>query len=165
MMNDSRPSNKSDENIMAGRMALNHDFKEFLQLLNDHDVRYLVVGGYALALHGHPRYTKDLDIWFDNEKVNAEKLMQVLTRFGFGSLNIELEDLTSPDKIIQLGYPPNRIDLITMLDGVTFGECFKSKQDVSIDELTINVIDLASFRKNKRAVGRHQDLADLENLE
>jgi hypothetical protein len=94
---------------------LNQDFKEFIQSLNDNQVRYLVIGGYAVALHGYPRYTKDIDIWIEMTLENAAKLIQALQQFGFGSLGLTSEDFLAPDQVIQLGYPPNRIDLITLL--------------------------------------------------
>ena len=106
---------------------LNQDFKEFIQLLNANQVKYLVIGGYAVAIHGHPRYTKDIDIWIEMSSENAQKLMIALTEFGFGSLGLNAEDFQSPDQIIQLGYPPNRIDLITTPDGIDFATCYKQK--------------------------------------
>ena len=112
---------------------LNQDFKEFIISLNDNQVRYLVIGGYAVSLHGYPRYTKDID--------------------------------QEPDQIIQLGYPPNRIDLITTPPGVDFEPCYASRMEVEIDDVKVNFIDLEHLKQNKRAAGRLQDLADLENLQ
>lgn len=140
------------------------DFKEFIQSLSDNDVRYLVVGGYAVALHGYPRYTKDIDIWIDSSKENAVKLLNALDQFGFGSVGLKVEDFLEADQIIQLGYPPNRIDLLTSLAGVTFDVCYELKIDVIIDDVIVNFIDIDSLKKNKRASGRLQDLADIENL-
>ncbi len=145
-------------------MVLNKDFREFIQLLNDHDVLYLVVGGYAVAFHGHPRYTKDLDLWIWLNKSNAEKILQVLKDFGFGSLDLKVDDFLNPEQVIQLGYPPNRIDLLTDLKGINFKECYSTKVEVTIEGTIINFIDLENLKKNKKATGRHQDLADLENL-
>ena len=143
----------------------NQDFKEFIQSLNDNQVRYLIVGGYAVALHGYPRYTKDLDIWIELNPANAAKLIKALDQFGFSSLGLRVEDFLEADQIVQLGYPPNRIDLITSMPGVDFEGCFTSRVKVMIDDVLINFIDLENLKKNKRAVGRLQDLADLENLE
>ena len=145
-------------------MILNQDFKEFIQLLNEHEVKYLVVGGYAVAFHGYPRYTKDIDIWIYLDKANAEKLLKALKDFGFGSLDLKVEDFLDPDQVIQLGYPPNRIDLITDLKGVEFKNCFSAKIEVEIDGTKVNFIDLEHLKQNKQATGRHQDLADLEHL-
>ena len=143
---------------------LNQDFKEFIQFLNDNKVNYLVVGGYAVAVHGHPRYTKDIDIWIETNPENAANLLLALEQFGFGSLGLKLEDFLTPNQIIQLGYPPNRIDLLTSIDGVDFADCYSSRIEVNINDLIVNFIDLENLKKNKKASGRLQDLADLENL-
>jgi hypothetical protein len=161
----SLPSSKSGTNIIAGGMVLNPDFKEFIQSLSDNHVRYLVVGGYAVALHGHPRYTKDIDIWVERTPQNASQVVKALDQFGFGSLGLKEADFLVPDQIIQLGYPPNRIDLLTTLPGVDFGDCYRSRVEIEVDEVRVNFIDLENLKKNKKASGRHQDLADLENLE
>jgi hypothetical protein len=143
---------------------LNQDFKEFIQLLNDNQVKYLIVGGYAVAVHGHPRYTKDIDVWIEISEENSLKLLTALTQFGFGSLGLTPEDFQAQNQIIQLGYPPNRIDLITSPDGVDFQTCYNSKMEFLIDDMMIDFIDLDNLKKNKLASGRLQDLADLENL-
>ncbi len=146
-------------------MVLNQDFKEFIRLLNENSVRYLVVGGYAVAFHGYPRYTKDLDIWIALEKENAANVINALDQFGFSSLGLKAEDFLEPDQIIQLGYPPNRIDLLTTVEGVNFESSYATRVEVTIDEILMSLIDLDNLKKNKKAVGRLQDLADLENLE
>lgn len=146
-------------------MIIDKDFKEFIRLLNKNDVKYLIVGGYAVALHGHPRYTKDLDIWIWVHKNNAEKLLITLKEFGFTSLGLKTDDFLSLGNVIQLGYPPNRIDLLTSVDGVDFDECYETRVQVEIEDISAYFIDLKNLKKNKRASGRHQDLADLENLE
>jgi len=144
---------------------LNQDFKEFIALLNDNGVRYLVIGGYAVALHGYPRYTKDIDIWIEMSVENAGKMVQALVQFGFGSLGLKEEDFLEPEQIIQLGYAPNRIDLITTPPGVDFRECYESRIEVEIEGVKVNFIDLENLKRSKRACGRLQDLADIENLE
>ena len=144
---------------------LSLDFKEFIQSLNGNGVRYLVVGGYAVALHGYPRYTKDIDIWVELNPSNADKIMRTLDQFGFASLGLKAEDFLEPDTIIQLGYPPNRIDLLTTLTGVDFETCYSARIELDIEGLTVNFIDLENLKENKKASGRAQDLADLENLE
>ncbi|RLA40576.1 MAG: hypothetical protein DRR42_25710 [Gammaproteobacteria bacterium] len=144
---------------------INRDFKEFIELLNKNDVKYLVVGGYALAFHGHPRFTKDIDFWVWVDKKNAEKIMKTLRDFGFSSLDIKEEDFLKPDYVVQLGQPPARIDLLTSVTGLEFEECYASRVHVELQDIEIDFIDLENFKKNKKAVGRHQDLADLENLE
>ena len=143
---------------------LNRDFKEFIQSLNDNHVRYLIVGGYAVAFHGHPRYTKDIDVWIEMTQENSGNVIKALEQFGFGSLGLKEDDFLLPDQIIQLGYPPSRIDLITTLSGVDFASCYASHVQINIDGIQVNFIDLENLRKNKQASGRHQDLADLESL-
>lgn len=144
---------------------LNQDFKEFIQSLNDNHVRYLVGGGYAVALHGHPRYTKDIDIWVEMEPGNATNLVRALGQFGFDSLGLREADFLVPGQVIRLGQPPNRIDLLTTVSGVDFKSCHESRVTVEVDGVPVSFIDLDNLRKNKAAAGRHQDLADLENLE
>ena len=143
---------------------LSRDFREFIESLNASNVRYLVVGGYAVALHGYPRYTKDLDIWVEPSVPNAQNVLNALFNFGFGSLDITTADFTEEDNIIQLGYPPNRIDLITSLKGLDFVACYPYRVKVEIQGVLIQFIDLENLKINKKALGRPQDLADLENL-
>jgi hypothetical protein len=144
---------------------LSKDFKEFIELLNENNVGYLVVGGYAVAFHGHPRYTKDLDVWIELSPDNANKILDALKKFGFGSLGLKPDDFLQSDQIIQLGYPPNRIDILTTLKDLSFEDCYKARVEVEIQGLHINFIDIENLKKNKRATGRPQDLADAENLE
>ncbi|MGB0718486.1 MAG: DUF6036 family nucleotidyltransferase [Alphaproteobacteria bacterium] len=125
----------------------------------------MIVGGYALAVHGHPRYTKDIDVWILIDHENARKIIQTLNDFGFSELRLTEEDFLTPGNVIQLGYPPNRIDIITQATGVDFKECYSKKLQVEIDGLKINIIDIENLKKNKRATGRLQDLADIEKLE
>ena len=145
-------------------MIFNQDFREFIESLNKHKVRYLLIGGYAVALHGHPRYTKDLDIWIWMDNTNAANLLKALTDFGFSSLSLSIEDFLKPDQIVQLGFPPNRIDLMTSPKGVDFDTCYASREEIEIEGLKVKLIDLNHLKINKKATGRHQELADLENL-
>jgi hypothetical protein len=149
----------------CGNTVLNKDFKEFIQSLNDNQVHYLVVGGYAVALHGHPRYTKDMDVWIEMKPENAKQVAKALEQFGFGSLGLKADDFLVPDQVLQLGNAPNRINLITTLKGIDFENCYASRVDVEIDDVTVNFIDLENLKRNKKATRRNQDLADLENLE
>ena len=144
---------------------LNQDFREFVQSLNDSRVRYLVIGAYAVALHGHPRYTKDLDIWIEMTPDNAAAMVRALDQFGFSSLGLQSSDFLTPDQIIQLGYPPSRIDLITTPPGVDFETCYASRVIVEIDGVPVSFIGLDDLKQSKKASGRLQDLADLENLQ
>lgn len=140
------------------------DFQEFIAALNDQAVRYLVIGGYAVAFHGEPRYTKDLDIWIQLSPENAARLIRALDAFGFGSLNLTVEDFLTPDEVIQLGYPPNRIDLLVSLQGVDFETCYASRVETVMDGVLVNFIDRENLKRNKQATGRLQDLADLDVL-
>ncbi len=146
-------------------MALNKDFKEFIELLNKNKVKYLIVGGYAVAFHGYPRYTRDPDIWLRINNQNAENIIKTLHEFGFNLPEIVSEDFLKKDNIIQLGYPPNRIDLLTEVTGLVFDECYSCKVVVVIDGVKLYFIDIVNLRVNKKSTGRSQDLADLENLE
>jgi hypothetical protein len=145
-------------------MKISRDFKEFIESANKHDVHFLVVGGYAVAFHGHPRYTKDLDIWFERTPKNVEKLLAALSDFGFQSLGLEAKDFLQPDQVIQLGNPPLRIDLLTTISGVEFHKCYPRRSLLDVDGLIIPFISLDDLKDNKAASGRYQDLADLENL-
>ena len=143
---------------------LNRDFKEFAELLNARGVDYLVVGGYALAAHGHPRYTGDIDFWVRPAPDNIARLLTVLGEFGFGSLGLTEGDFAT-DTVVQLGQPPRRIDLLTTIDGVAFDACFARCERVELAGVQLNIIGLDDFKINKRAVGRLKDLADLESLD
>ena len=143
---------------------LTSDFKEFAGLLNSNGVEYLIVGGYALAVHGHPRYTGDLDFWIGHAPDNAARVLAALQQFGFGALGITLDDLSTPGQVIQLGYPPARIDLLTSIDGVDFRQARERQQVVQIGGIDLPFISLEDFKANKRASGRLKDLADLESL-
>jgi len=144
---------------------LTPDFKEFLRFLNENRVRYLLVGGYAVGLHGYPCYTKDLDIWVEASQENAERVIKAIEDFGFASLELTPQDFLEPGVFVQIGYPPVRIDLLTQPSGVVFAECYENREQIEVDGLTIPVIGLEDLRKNKKASGRSQDLADLEKLE
>jgi hypothetical protein len=142
---------------------LNSDFKEFAELLNANAVEYLVVGGYALAAHGHPRYTGDIDFWVSPARANIERLLTALQAFGFGSLGLAASDFDA-DTVIQLRQPPRRIDLLTSIDGVDFANCWARRETVALGGLVLQLIGLDDFKANKRAAGRLKDLADLEAL-
>ena len=145
-------------------MLLNRNFKEFAESLNAKGVDYLVVGDYALAAHGHPRYTGDIDFWVRPTADNLTRPLGALHDFGFGSLGLSLDDFDS-DTVVQLGQPPRRIDLLTAIDGVTFEACFGRREQVELSGIRVNIIGLEDFKTNKHASGRHKDLAELENLE
>lgn len=140
------------------------DFKEFIESLNANNVRYLVVGGYAVAFHGHPRYTKDLDIWIESKPENARELVKALKQFGMDSLDLEENDFLVDDQVVQLGYAPNRIDILSSVDGVDFPNCYSRRVHIQIDGVDVDFISLSDLKKNKLASGRLQDLADLDSL-
>lgn len=147
-----------------GMIRLPSDFKEFLKLLNASGAEYLVIGGYAVGYHGYPRATIDLDIWVGTETENAEKVVDAIKRFGFSDENLSKNSLTQADQIIRMGVPPMRLEILSTISGVDFGECFERRITDVLDDIEINVICLADLKQNKSASGRYQDLSDLENL-
>ena len=146
-------------------IRLPKDFKELLQLLNSKKTEYLVVGGYAVALYGYPRATGDMDIWIAISKDNAHKTVEALREFGFNTAALKEELFLEKEKNIRLGNPPLRIEILTSIDGVEFTECYANRKTVIIDDLNIDFISLEDLKKNKKASGRYQDLADLEHLD
>ena len=146
-------------------IQLPQDFKEFLQLLNSKKIEYLVIGGYAVAFHGHPRATGDIDIWIAISKDNAHKIVEALKEFGFDTPDLKDNLFLEKEQNIRMGNPPLRIEILTSIDGVEFSECYKNKKTTTIDNIEINFISLPDLKKNKKASGRLQDLADIENLE
>jgi predicted nucleotidyltransferase len=142
----------------------NPDFKEFVELLVKNQVEYLVVGGYAVSIHGYPRYTGDLDIWINPTQNNAEKVLSCINEFGFSSFELTDKDFTKEYGIVQLGYPPVRIDIINSIDGVNFEECFQKKSIINIDDLSVNFISLEDLITNKKNTARPRDIDDVENL-
>ena len=140
------------------------DFKEFLKLLNDADVEYLLIGGYAVGYHGYPRTTADMDVWVAISAANAAKLVHVFQRFGMRDSKLKPELFLHRGKIIRMGVPPMRIEVITGIDGVEFAECFAAREIATLDGQKVNLISLRHLRTNKLASGRHKDLDDLEHL-
>lgn len=146
-------------------MILEKDFEDFIRLLNKHEVSYMVVGGYALALHGKPRHTGDLDIWIKISEDNAGRLLKVIKEFGLSSLGLQKADFLEQGYITQIGYPPLRIDILNSIDGVTFDEAALHMQSLQLeDDVLIRYIGLDDFLKNKKASGRKQDLADIKEI-
>ncbi|MFM7756096.1 MAG: nucleotidyltransferase [Actinomycetota bacterium] len=145
-------------------LGFHQDSSEFVELLARHDVRYMIVGGYALAAHGLPRATGDLDAWIWTDAGNADRILEALEEFGFGGLGIAHSDLVSPDCVVQLGYPPYRIDLLTQISGVDFEAAWTRHIEVSIGDVKVPVIGREDLIVNKRATGRPQDIADVKRL-
>jgi hypothetical protein len=140
------------------------DFKEFLQLLNAHQVEYLLVGGYAVGYHGYPRATVDMDIWIGKGPSTAVKMVEVLREFGFDVPNLSADLFLKDDQIVRMGVPPIRLEIFTSIPGVRFEECYPARVVGEIDGVPVSLINLRDLKTNKKASGRNKDLADLENL-
>ena len=140
------------------------DFKEFLRLLNSKKIEYLVVGGYAVGFHGYPRATGDLDIWIAINKKNASKMVEALKDFGFDLPELRVELFLEKEKVIRMGYPPMRLEILTSIDGVIFKPCYKSRVIAEMGDLRVNFISKGDLLINKQASGRPQDLVDVEKL-
>lgn len=143
---------------------LQTDLSEFVGLLNSHKVEYLVVGGHAVAFHGHPRLTGDIDFFINATAENAQRVLDVLGSFGFGNLGISAEDLTAPDKVVQLGRPPNRIDLLTTISGVTFSDAWDTRALGDLGSHAVYFIGWDALIRNKTASGRDKDQVDVKTL-
>ncbi len=144
---------------------LDKDFVEFIECCVNREVKFLVVGGYALAAHGHPRATKDLDVWVLIEPANADRILAALADFGMDSVGLTQSDFLEPGVIVQLGYPPVRIDLLTSASGVTFEDCWDRRITIGVGSVEAGFMSHADLIVNKRASGRPQDLVDIEVLE
>ena len=145
-------------------LTLPPDFKEFLKLLKEHDVRYLLIGGYAVGYHGYARATEDMDIWVAIHPDNAQKLVTAMKAFGLDDPNLTPELFLQKPKIIRMGFPPLRLEITTSISGVEFEECYQAKIVDLFDGIEVNVIDLENLKKNKKASGRTKDIADVEQL-
>ena len=145
-------------------MKTEKDYEEFLALLNKHKVRYCIIGAFAMAFHARPRYTKDIDILVEASADNAKKILKVLDEFGFGSLNLNVEDLTTEGNIIQLGYEPVRIDIMISIKGLDFSKAWRKRVTGPYGQQTVNYIDRQNLIRLKKISARIQDKADLELL-
>ena len=145
-------------------MEIQPDFKELLALLNAHNVDYVIVGAYALAFHGAPRFTGDIDIFVKPDPKNAESILAALQEFGFGSLDLDKSDFQQPDKVIQLGVPPVRVDLITSLTAVSWQQAYSGKIEGIYGDVPVYFLGRKEFLANKKALSRKKDLADIEAL-
>ena len=140
------------------------DFREFLKLLNDHEVAYLLVGGYAVAYHGYPRATTDMNIWVAIHPLNAQRLVDTIRAFGFDMPELSPGVFLQENQAIRMGVPPVRIEVVTSASGVTFEACYAARVVDELDGVAVNVINLEHLKINKKAAGRHRDLDDLEHL-
>lgn len=133
-------------------------------MLNSHQIKYLLIGGYAVNYHGYPRTTGDIDIWVAIQQENAEKLVDTLREFGFESAQLTVDLFMKEDQIVRMGIPPFRIELLTTISGVNFEECYLDRITDVIDDVEVQIISLEHLKLNKQASGRYKDLDDLENL-
>lgn len=140
------------------------DFKEFLKLLNENDVKYLLIGGYAVGYYGYPRATNDMDVWIAIHPQNAQRVVNTLKEFGFDHPELTPELFLQENKIIRMGHPPMRLEISTGISGVEFDECYAGRIVDELDGVEISIISLPDLKTNKKAAGRLKDLADLENL-
>lgn len=148
-------------------MATTHlppDFKEFLKLLAAHQVEYLLIGGYAVGYYGYPRATADMDIWIAINPANVEKIVTTLKEFGFDLPELSQELFLKEWQVVRMGVPPVRIEIATTISGVNFSDCYTRRVVDVLDGVKVNLISLNHLKLNKKASGRHQDLADLEKL-
>ena len=145
-------------------MKLQQDLREFIALLNSHDVEFLVVGGHAVAFHGHPRFTGDIDFLIRPSVQSATRVLNALRAFGFSDLSLSVEDFVKTGNVVQLGRPPNRIDLLTSISGVDFDDAWSSRVQAELDGLAVCFLGWQSLIENKQASGRPKDLADVAKL-
>ena len=145
-------------------MKLPPDWSEFIGLLADHGVRYLIVGAHALAANGRPRATQDIDVWVEPTRANARRLCTALGEFGFTDLATAVDEFSSPDRMATLGHPPLRIDVMTSIDGVTFEEGWGGRLEAKLGHHVVPFLGRDQFLANKRAAGRAKDLADIALL-
>jgi hypothetical protein len=145
-------------------MSVNQDFRDLFAALNEARAEFLIVGGYALAVHGFPRFTKDLDVWVGATQENAQKVWAALDGFGAPFGDLALQDLSTPGIVFQMGLPPNRIDIITAIDGVGFQEAWEHRVSTGYGDQSVFVMGLEDLIRNKEATGRPQDALDAKTL-
>ena len=145
-------------------MRVEKDFKEFIALLNKHGVKYLVIGGFAFAFYAKPRFTKDIDFFVEASEENSKKIIKALNRFGFAGIGLTEGDFREPGQIIQLGYQPMRIDIVTTVTGVDFADAWSNRVTGKYGDVDCFFISKEELIKNKQASGRPQDIADLKLL-
>ena len=145
-------------------ILLPSDFKDLLRLLGENQVKYLLVGGYAVSYYGYPRATGDMEVWIETSLSNSVRVVTALKAFGFGSTAPAPEMFSQPDLVIRMGNPPLRIEILTGISGVVFEDCWQVREMIVIDGITVNIINLDNLKANKKAIGRMKDLNDVANL-
>jgi hypothetical protein len=145
-------------------IRLKQDFKEFLKLPNKNRVKYLAFGGYAVNIHGYPRFTGDIDFWVTTDRENIQRVYDTIRQFGFNDPELTPESFQRPNALIRMGVIPFSIEIHTAVSGIRFDACYPQRVIKEIDGIPIDVMDLKNLIKNKRATGRHKDLDDVENL-
>lgn len=145
-------------------IVLPPDFKEFLKILNDKNIRYLLIGGYAVGYHGYPRTTNDMDIFVSRDSETAKQMVSALKDFGFDIPQLKKELFLKENNVVRMGIPPMRIKILNTISGVNFEDCYQQRIIEKIDGVQVNIINLEHLKINKKASGRHKDLDDIENL-
>ncbi len=146
-------------------MSLNRDFSELLSELNAGGARYLLVGGYALSFYGRPRATGDLDLWIDSTRENAETVFRVLANYGAPLEGVIPADFAKPGTVLQIGVSPNRVDILTSLSGLIFEEAWENRKPITFGDIPLFVLSETDFVRNKRSVGRAQDIVDADAIQ
>lgn len=146
------------------KFELSKDFEDFIRLLNQHEVKYLIVGGYSVAFHGYPRYTKNIDLLIAVDPENAKRMVQVIQDFGFASLDLTESDFLEQEMIIQIGMEPNRVDIICWITGFQFNDYYEKREEFVNNDLVLPFVDKKGLACLKNLAGRTKDLADLEEL-
>jgi len=146
-------------------IKLTQDFKEFLQLLDSEKIEYLLIGGYAVGLHGYVRGTKDMDVWIATDPGNLDRVLRALELFGFARSTLSRELFTGSETVIRMGIPPNRLEILTEISGVNFRECYTRRVTLNYDGVPISLISYDDLRRNKLSSGRSKDRGDIETLE
>lgn len=141
------------------------DFRELLSLLSSNGVEYLVIGGYAVGYYGHPRATGDMDLWVGREPGNVRRLIAALSEFGFEVPELEVSRFLTEDRVLRMGVPPLRVEVLNSISGVEFAECYAARKTATVDDIDVKFISLSDLKTNKKASGRLKDLSDLESLE
>ena len=146
-------------------ISLTQDFKDFLKLLDSEKIEYLLIGGYAVGIHGYVRGTKDMDVWIAMDHGNLVRLIEALVKFGFSRESLNPELFTREESVFRMGVPPTRLEILTRISGVDFAECYARREIIEYEGLRLSVISYGDLKRNKQASGRPRDIADLNMLD